>query len=1229
MIDTGADVSIFKFDELDTKLKINESSKISITGIGEGNVHSLGKITAELFIENIALRHDFHIVPSNFQIPCDAILGLDFIKKFNCVLDYNKNKDYLLIRPDNFPENIGVPLLQAPHDNWLTLPARSEALRKVTFSSKDEFILVPNQQIAENIFIAQTIVSRNNPNVMILNNQTNDVLLRNVKIRTESLENYDIFEVNCETKKGTHDSQILQKLQKNFPKFIEHEMSTLCQKYTDIFALETDMITSNNFYEQKLRLKDPTPVFIKNYKLPHSQKPEMARQVQKLLDDDIIEPSQSEYNSPLLLVPKKSLPHDTEKRWRLVIDYRRVNDKLVADKFPLPRIDDILDNLGKAKYFSCLDLVSGFHQVPLHPESRDITSFSTDNGSYRFKRLPFGLKIAPNSFQRMMNLAFSGLTPEKAFIYMDDLVIIAPSEKRMLKNLEEVFNICRKFNLKLHPDKCSFFQHEVTYLGHKCTDEGILPDDSKFSVIENYPKPTNADAARRFVAFCNYYRRFIKNFAHHASHITRLTKKNVHFQWTPACEEAFQYLKTSLLKPPILKYPDFTKQFCITTDASKDAIGAILSQEYNGMQLPIAYASRSLTRGEQNKSTIEKELAAIHWALNYFKPYVYGTKFLVKSDHKPLTYLFAMKNPSSKLTRMRLDLEEFDFSVEFIKGKNNTGADALSRLEFENIKTIRKVTTRSNTKPKQNDKPGVATNELKEMDPKIYEISNMKQVKTLPKLKFYFENEPRCEIIKRKKTIVKILLKHYFTAKDGLGIAQVPTRPRQVGRNDNKNTCVIDENINENVINEIPINNNMLDIEQVLLRIEKDTGKIYEKQLQLSLNDELFKYIKVNQFKEMATKFLKKLSIALTPMIVTIYDETEKNELLKIYHDDPILGGHPGSKRLLDKLRLKYYWKYINKDVAKYVKNCDKCMKNKTRVNPVEKLILTDTPQKAFDVVQIDTIGPFPMSNKGNQYAITMICTLTKYLISVPIPNKQAKTIAKAIFEHFILIYGPMKTIVTDKGTEYLNDVIKELLLLLKVEHKSSTAFHHQTLGVCERTHRTFNEYVRSYVNDSKTDWDDWLLYFTYNFNTTPSTVHGFCPFELIFGKLPPNIDFLTEKQRIDPLYNVESYQKEVKFRLQTANELAQKLLEKSKAAVKTLIDKNAKPQELDVGDLVLLRREERHKLDPLFKGPYKIINIEHPNVTLEDNTNKKSIVYKNRLRKFQKVFYHRFLYKI
>lgn len=316
--------------------------------------------------------------------------------------------------------------------------------------------------------------------------------------------------------------------------------------------------------------------------------------------NDFIEPCASNYNSPLILVPKKS--EDGTRKWRMCLDYRAVNKKLVADKFPLPRIDDILDNLGRAVLFSVMDLYSGFHQVPLDRDSRDITAFSTEDGSYMWKVLPFGINVSPNSFIH----SFTGISPEKLFIYIDDIIVFGKSEQDHLNNIAETMNQCRERNLKLNPEKCKFFRTEVLFLGHLCTANGIKPDPSKYSTIEKYPTPTDSDAVSRFVAMANYYRKFIPNMSTIAIPLNQLTKKNAVFKWNKEHEEAFNKIKSTLCNPKILAYPDYKQQFTLTVDASKLGCGAVLPQNEN----PIAFASKSFTRAESNKPTIKQELIA-------------------------------------------------------------------------------------------------------------------------------------------------------------------------------------------------------------------------------------------------------------------------------------------------------------------------------------------------------------------------------------------------------------------------------------------------------------------------------------------------------------------------------------------------------------------------------------------------------------------------------------------
>lgn len=1071
---------------------------------------------------------------------------------------------------------IYIPIAYSSGINTTLLPARSQVVRRLIVSSKDDNILIPNQEIQTGIYVANTIATSSNTFVRILNTTDSDQLVNMDTLKYEPLSNYNVVQANSEHRNKT----VLSQLKKNFPELFKSQLENICSEYIDIFALESEPITVNNLYKQQLRLKDDEPVYTKNYRSPHSQVEEIQAQVQKLIKDKIVEPSVSQYNSPLLLVPKKSSPNSDKKKWRLVIDYRQINKKLLADKFPLPRIDDILDQLGRAKYFSCLDLMSGFHQIELDEGSRDITSFSTSNGSYRFTRLPFGLKIAPNSFQRMMTIAFSGIEPSQAFLYMDDLIVIGCSEKHMLKNLTEVFGKCREYNLKLHPEKCSFFMHEVTFLGHKCTDKGILPDDKKYDVIQNYPVPHDADSARRFVAFCNYYRRFIKNFADYSRHITRLCKKNVPFEWTDECQKAFIHLKSQLINPTLLQYPDFSKEFCITTDASKQACGAVLTQNHNGHQLPVAYASRAFTKGESNKSTTEQELAAIHWAIIHFRPYIYGKHFTVKTDHRPLTYLFSMVNPSSKLTRIRLELEEYNFTVEYLKGKDNHVADALSRITIKELKDITgnilKVTTRFQSRQKScaGKEQLDLQKQTKEIasEPNVYEVITNDEVRKVVTLQL---NDSICLFKHGKKIIARYDVGDLYT-------------------------------------------NGILDLDQFLQRLELQAGIYDISQIKMAPWKKIFEHVSIDKFKNMGNKILKNLKVALLNPVTQINNEKEKEAILSTLHDDPIQGGHTGITKTLAKVKRHYYWKNMSKYIKEYVRKCQKCQKAKTTKHTKTPMTITETPEHAFDRVVVDTIGPLPKSENGNEYAVTLICDLTKYLVAIPIANKSAKTVAKAIFESFILKYGPMKTFITDMGTEYKNSIITDLCKYLKIKNITSTAHHHQTVGVVERSHRTLNEYIRSYISTDKTDWDVWLQYFVYCFNTTQSMVHNYCPYELVFGRTSNLPKHFNKLHSIEPIYNIDDYAKESKYRLEVAYARARKLLEAHKEKNKENYDLKIKDIELEVGDKVLLRNEVGHKLDFKYTGPYKIESIgDNNNITLLTNKNKKQIVHKDRLKKF------------
>jgi hypothetical protein len=714
-------------------------------------------------------------------------------------------------------------------------------------------------------------------------------------------------------------SAVLNELQKecNLP---NDDIRSLCNQYTHIFHLKSEPLTVNNFFKYTIKLKDQEPVYIKNYRTAHSQRDEIQSQVDDLLQSGQIERSIAPYNSPLLLVPKKSV--NGQAAWRLCVDYRCLNKKLINDTYPLPRIDDILDELGETQFFSILD----FHQIPLTEECRDFTTFSTQAGSFRYKVLPFGLKIAPSAFARMINTAFSSLPYRVCFIYLDDIIIVGRDSQEHLKNIEKVFKICEQLCLKLNPSKCKFFETQVIYLGHKCSNAGVSPDEHKFDAITNYPRPQTKDEAKRFVAFANYYRRFIKNFATISAPISNLTRKLTEYKWTNECEHNFQQIKATLTSPKLLQYPDFTQTFILTCDASKIACGAVLSQIRNGNDMPIAHASKSFTKGESNKAPIEQELLAIFYAIKHFRPYIYGTHFIIKTDHRPLVYLFSLKDPSSRLTRIRLELEEYDFEIQYIKGETNVVADALSRITVQDLKEINAyvlVVTRSMTRAQRDGTRSAQGNshstEISAQQTGVHTAQGSDQRTSLddPSVMVY---EPL--------NITKTKLAHMKTHDVSETIEKRADRTSptiNVYKNFKSKKPLLTVNLS------ISTDLSTIHLGDALTSLDTLALGHNIKEITLSLSDDIFSYIAPDIFKTVGNAYLKNTKILLTKTIKTITDDDEILTILNRFHNDPIDGGHPGQKRLLAKIAIEYQWKNMRKDVAKFVNNCHLCSINKPK----------------------------------------------------------------------------------------------------------------------------------------------------------------------------------------------------------------------------------------------------------------------------------------------------------
>ncbi|XP_057329925.1 uncharacterized protein LOC130670528 [Microplitis mediator] len=458
--------------------------------------------------------------------------------------------------------------------------------------------------------------------------------------------------------------------------------------YHDSYFLPGDKLGCTNVLTHKIRTIDDVPVFTRQYRYPQTLRGEINQQAKELEEQGIIVPSISPYNTAVWIVPKKP-DSQGNKKYRLVLDFRPLNEKTIGDAQPLPLITEILEQLGGAIYFSTLDLKSGYHQVEVDPADRHKTAFSTAFGHFEFSRMPFGLKTAPATFQRIMNIVLSGLQGIEVFVYLDDIVIYASSLEEHSLKLERVMKRLKDANLKLQPDKCEFLRREVIYLGHIISAEGVRPDPAKVTAVKNFPRPRTQKNIRQFLGLAGYYRRFIHRFSQIAKPLTNLLKKSMTFEWGRSQQEAFEILRDKLCEEPVLQYPDQSQPFVVTTDASGIAIAGILSQGPIGKDRPVEYTSRVLNDNEQKYSTYEKEALAILHSVSQFRSYLYGRPFKLVTDHKPLVWMQTAKDPTSRLTRWRLKLQEYQFEVIYKAGKTNVNADALSRnppsLQIEEI----------------------------------------------------------------------------------------------------------------------------------------------------------------------------------------------------------------------------------------------------------------------------------------------------------------------------------------------------------------------------------------------------------------------------------------------------------------------------------------------------------------------------------------------------------------
>ena len=685
LVDTGATLTIISsrvWEAIgESSYTLNPFDQVISTASGNP-IGVKGKTKVHIKVSKSSCYMDVIIA----DIDNEAILGLDFLDRNNCKIDIAQGN--LIVQNETIKlDHVGyIGCCRIVAKDMVQIPPRSERIinASMTDSTLEEgrlCIIEPAQSFLDkgSALVAKSLsYSKNEMPVRVMN--ITDEMCQ-IYPGTNIAQASSVVEVQSVKSKisipkhvPSHLSDLYQRTVDGMSKDQQKKVASLLSKYSSVFSENDNDIGRTGVLNHRIPTKDAQPIKQPLRRVPYHMQKEMDEQIDNMLEKDVITPSKSPWASGIVLVKKK----DGSKRF--CIDYRRLNDVTIKDAYPLPRIDESLDQLAGSKWFSCLDMNSGYWQVELDKDDRKKTAFISRKGLFEFKVLPFGLCNAPATFERLMEIVLAGLHWETCLVYLDDIIVCGKTFEDMVKNLDEVLDRLQEAGLKLKARKCQLFAKRVNFLGHVISEDGISTDPKKTECVQNWPVPTTVKEVRSFLGFCSYYRRFIFRFSEIAKPLHKLTQKGVRFKWTKECQNAFQTLKTKLVNAPVLAHPDFNHGFILDVDACDQSIGAVISQKINGEEHAIAFASRTLTKSERAYCVTRKELLALVTFVKHFKHYLYGKNFLVRTDHSSLRWLMNFKNPEGQIARWIETLSSYDMKVEHRPGRLHQNADGVSRI---------------------------------------------------------------------------------------------------------------------------------------------------------------------------------------------------------------------------------------------------------------------------------------------------------------------------------------------------------------------------------------------------------------------------------------------------------------------------------------------------------------------------------------------------------------------
>lgn len=962
----------------------------------------------------------------------------------------------------------------------------------------------------------------------------------------------------------------------------KEQVVALLSKYATIIPANSKAPPPAHGVQHQIDTGDAQPCYVPQFRQSPAEHELIEQEVKQMLANDIIEPSFSRWNAPVVLLRKP------DGSMRFCLDFRKLNSVTRPEIHALTRLDDALDGLGQAQIFSTMDLAAGYWQVPLEEASKPKTAFTTRSGRYQFKRLAFGLRNAPMAFQRMMDVILTGLAWHQVIGYIDDLIVFSGNMTAHLQTLQQVFARLAQHGLSIKLAKCRFGCESVKFLGYIVGSGGrLMPDPEKVRAIQQFPVPRTRRQVKVFLGMIAFFCHFIEGFADLTAPLNAVShwqQRHDRFVWTVVQDAAFEACKLALQSAPTLRTPDFKRPFELHCDASEIGLGAALLQpDDQGHLYAVSFASRSLTPTERRYDTTKRELLAIKWSLLKFRPYLWGRPVTVCSDHKPLTNrtTLAQGRPDQAIILRWIQIiDEFSPDIIYREAARMAHVDALSRGV--------------QTQPFQPAAVAVLTRQQLRRQGADAQPPPGHQEQVDGALQTGQED--------RQQTVQED--RHSAESSDR------PTAAGQIGAGSAGQDSGVTEQHQEGT-SQRPT-------------AHSGSAMLWESFRQQQLQDRdprwarLIHYLETNSPPVNASRkdirWLEAVSSRFTLQHGVLYRiEARKRgphpvrvrvvvparlreELLMAHHDHPMGGGHGGTLKTYAALAQKYYWPNMMVDVEAWIRSCQQCAHRKRAYHgplPVGTIKVT----QPMECLGMDFCGPLPTTASNKRHILVVIDYLTKWVELFALRTQEAEGVAECLVQEVFTRYGPPAKLLTDQGANFKGKLIDEICKLMRVNKVFTTPYNPACDGLVERLNQTMIDALSSFCGSHPSDWDVYLPFIRFFINSSVHAVTKTAPAEALLGFQPA-----LPIDRQLPVYETadapQQGAEEVRQRFEHVRQFVRDKLD-ARDVKQERINQNRKAPNFAPGDRILIyqpsRLEGPTKLAWSWQGPYVVVEQMGP----------------------------------